>query len=119
MIGTRYFDGDIIKFSSHFMVQCFFIQVWNVDQMGLQLEIPPGRKIMIGGTKKIIRPVQHIDATIHSFTIHIQMKASGILARKLPVILYEPVGLDERRFFSMSLKMIAFESLIHGQVIIK
>lgn len=78
--------------------QCeiFIIQIWNADQMGLQLEIPAGRKIMIRGTKKIIRPVQRIDTTIHSFTIHIQMKATGKLAPRLPVILYEPVDLPKR-----------------------
>lgn len=65
--------------------------------MGLQLEMPPGRKIMIRGTKKIIRPVQRIDpTTIHSFTMHIQIKASGKLAPKLPVILYEPVNSPKR-----------------------
>lgn len=64
--------------------------------MGLQLIIPPGRKIILRGTKKIIRSVQCIDTKIHSFTIHIQMKASGKLSRKLPVFLYESVDLAKR-----------------------
>lgn len=64
--------------------------------MGLQLEIPPGRTLTIRGTKKVIRKVQRVNATTHSYTVHIQLNASGKLAPKLPVILYEPTGLPKR-----------------------
>lgn len=64
--------------------------------MGLQLEIPPGRTLTIRGTKKVIRTVQRVNATTHSYTIHVQMNASGRLAPKLPVILYEPSGVPKR-----------------------
>lgn len=64
--------------------------------MGLQLEIPPGRTLTIRGTKKVIRNVQRINATTHSFTIHVQMCASGRLSPKLPVVLYEPSGMPQR-----------------------
>lgn len=60
--------------------------------MGLQLEIPPGRTLTIRGTKKVVRQVQRINATAHSYTVHIQMKASGELPKKLPIVLYEPSG---------------------------
>lgn len=64
--------------------------------MGLQLEIPPGRTLTIRGTKKVIRNVQRINATTHSYTVHIQMCASGKLSRKLPVVLYEPTDMPQR-----------------------
>lgn len=48
--------------------------------MGLKLEIPPGRTLTIRGTKKVIRKVQRVNATTHSYTIHVQMNASGKLA---------------------------------------
>ena len=70
--------------------------MWNADQMGLQLEIPPGRTLTIRGTKKVIRTVQRVNATTHSYTIHVQINASGKLAPKLPVVLYEPAGLPKR-----------------------
>lgn len=64
--------------------------------MGLQLEIPPGRTLTVRGTKKVVRTVQRTNATTHSYTIHVQMNASGKLAPKLPVVLYEPAGLPKR-----------------------
>lgn len=64
--------------------------------MGLQLEIPPGRTLTIRGTKKVIRRVQRINATTHSYTVHIQMNASGKLPPKLPIVLYEPAGMPKR-----------------------
>lgn len=64
--------------------------------MGLQLEIPPGRTLTIRGTKKVIRKVQRLNATTHSYTIHVQMNASGKLAPRLPVVLYEPSGMPKR-----------------------
>lgn len=64
--------------------------------MGLQLEIPPGRTLTIRGTKKVIRNVQRINATTHSYTVHIQMCASEKLSRKLPVVLYEPTDMPQR-----------------------
>lgn len=72
------------------------IQIWNADQMGLQLEISPGRTSTIRRTKKVIRKVQRVIATTHSYTVHIQLNASGKLAQKLPVVLYEPAGLPKR-----------------------
>lgn len=64
--------------------------------MGLQLEIPAGRTLTIRGTKKVLRTVQRINATTHSFTVHIQLNASGKLCPKLPVVLYEPAGMPKR-----------------------
>lgn len=64
--------------------------------MGLQLEIPPGRTLTIRGTKKVLRKVQRKNATSHSYTVHIQVNASGKLAPKLPVVLYEPVSMPKR-----------------------
>lgn len=64
--------------------------------MGLQLEIPPGRTLTIRGTKKVIRKVQRVNATTHSYTVHIQLNSSGKLSPKLPVVLYEPSGLPKR-----------------------
>lgn len=64
--------------------------------MGLELEIPPGRTLTIRGTKKVIRKVQRMNATTHSYTVHIQMCASGKLSPKLPVVLYEPVAMPKR-----------------------
>lgn len=64
--------------------------------MGLQLEIPPGRTLTIRGTKKVIRRVQRVNATTHSYTVHIQLNASGKLSSKLPVVLYEPEDMPKR-----------------------
>lgn len=64
--------------------------------MGLKLEIPPGRTLTIRGTKKVIRKVQRVNATTHSYTIHVQMNASGKLAPKLPIVLYEPSEMPKR-----------------------
>lgn len=64
--------------------------------MGLHLEIPPGRTLTIRGTKKVIRTVQRINATTHSYTIHVQMNASGRLPSKLPIVLYEPADVPKR-----------------------
>lgn len=50
----------------------------------------------IRGTKKVIRTVQRVNATTHSYTIHVQMNASGKIAAKLPVVLYEPSGMPKR-----------------------
>lgn len=60
--------------------------------MGLQLEISPGRTLTIRGTKKVIRRVQRLNAITHSYTVHINLKASGELPEKLPIVLYEPSG---------------------------
>lgn len=64
--------------------------------MGLQLEIPPGRTLTIRGTKKVIRKVQRVNATTHSYTVHIQLNASGKLPEKLPIVLYEPADMPKR-----------------------
>lgn len=64
--------------------------------MGLQLEVTSGRTLTVRGTKKVIRRVQRVNATTHSFTTHIQMNASGRLASKLPVVLYEPSGVPKK-----------------------
>lgn len=64
--------------------------------MGLQLELPPGRTVSVRLTKKVIQPVQRTNATTHSYTINVQMNASGELSAKLPVIVYEPAGLPKR-----------------------
>ena len=64
--------------------------------MGIQLEIPPGRTLTIRGTKKVIRKVQRTNATTHSYTVHIQLNASGRLPEKLPVVLYEPADMPKR-----------------------
>lgn len=64
--------------------------------MGIQLEIPPGRTLTIRGTKKVIRKVQRVNATTHSYTIHVQMNASGKLPFKLPIILYEPAEMPKK-----------------------
>lgn len=64
--------------------------------MGLQLEIPPGRTLTVRGTKKVIRKVQRINATTHSYTVHIQMNANGQLCPTLPVVLYEPSDMPKR-----------------------
>lgn len=53
----------------------FLIQIWNADQMGLQLEVTSGRTLAIRGTKKVYSTVQRINATTHSYTIHVQLKA--------------------------------------------
>lgn len=64
--------------------------------MGLQLEIPPGRTLTLRGTKKVIRKVQRVNATTHSYTVHVQMNASGKLPKKLPIVLYEPADMPKR-----------------------
>lgn len=64
--------------------------------MGVQVEVTSGRTLAIRGTKKIVRRVQRVNATTHSYTMHIQMNASGFLAKRLPVILYEPSGVPRR-----------------------
>lgn len=64
--------------------------------MGLQLEIPAGRTLTVRGTKKVTRRVQRTNATTHSYTVHIQLNASGKLSPKLPVVLYEPEGMPKR-----------------------
>lgn len=64
--------------------------------MGVQLEVTSGRTVAIRGTKKVIRKVQRVNATTHSYTIHIQMNAFGFLAPKLPIVLYEPSGVPKR-----------------------
>lgn len=64
--------------------------------MGLQLEVTYGRTLAIRGTKKVVRTVQRINPTTHSYTIHIQMNAAGYLCSKLPVVLYEPSGVPKR-----------------------
>lgn len=64
--------------------------------MGLQLEIPPGRTLTIRGTKKVIRRVQRVNATTHSYTVHIQLNASGKLSPVLAVVLYEPADVPKR-----------------------
>lgn len=63
--------------------------------MGLQLEIVSGRTLTIRGTKKVIRVVQRQNATTHSYTVHINLNASGFLTQKLPVVLYEPTGIPQ------------------------
>lgn len=64
--------------------------------MGIQLEIPTGRTLTIRGTKKVVRKVQRINATTHSYTVHVQLNASGRLPSKLPIVLYEPAGMPQR-----------------------
>lgn len=64
--------------------------------MGLQLEIPTGRALTVKGSKKVIHNLQHISDTTHSYTIQIQMCASGKLSSKLPVVLYELVDVPKR-----------------------
>lgn len=64
--------------------------------MGLQLGIPPGRILTIRRTKKLVRKVQRVNATTHSYTVQIQLNASGKLSPKLPVVLYEPEGMPKR-----------------------
>lgn len=64
--------------------------------MGLQLTITSDRTLSIRGTKKIVHKVPCVSVTTYNYTIHIQMQASGCLAPKLPVILYEPSGIPKR-----------------------
>lgn len=64
--------------------------------MGIQLEIPPGRTLTIRGTKKVLRKVQRANAITHSYTVHIQLNASGELPKKLPIVLYEPNDMPKR-----------------------
>lgn len=70
--------------------------MWNCDQMGLQLEVVSGRTLAIRGTKKVITTVQRLNATTHSYTVHIQLKASGSVSPKLPIVLYEPGGVPKK-----------------------
>ena len=69
------------------------IQVWNVDQMGIQLETTSGRTHTFRNTKKVVRTVQRMNATTHSLTLHITLCSSGELPEKLPVVLYEASGI--------------------------
>lgn len=91
--------------------------------MGLQLEIPPGRALTIRGTKKVVRKVQRMNATTHSYTIHVQMNASGRLATKLPIVLYEPAGLPKRAKDSLphyrNLHVYSSQSGLMGSAIAK
>lgn len=64
--------------------------------MGIQLEIPPGRTLTIRGTKKVVRKIQRQNATTHSYTVHIQLNASGKLPAKLPIVLYEPTEMPKK-----------------------
>lgn len=41
------------------------------------------------GTKKVLRNVQRKNATTHSYTVHIQLNASGELPKKLPIVLFD------------------------------
>lgn len=64
--------------------------------MGLQLEVVSGRTLAIRGTKKVYSAIQRINATTHSYTIHVQLKASGAISPKLPIVLYEPQGAPKK-----------------------
>lgn len=72
-----------------------FPQIWNADQMGLQLEVTSGRTLTIRGMKKVACTVQRMNATTHSYTVQITLNASGFLPEKLPVILHETTGLPK------------------------
>lgn len=63
--------------------------------MGLQLEITSGRTLTIRGTKKVVRRVQRVNATTHSYTIHTTLNASGFIPQKLPVVLFERTGVPQ------------------------
>lgn len=60
--------------------------------MALQLEVISGRSLTIRGCKKLIRKVQRQNATTHSYTIHVTLRADGTIMDKLPIVLYLPAG---------------------------
>lgn len=64
--------------------------------MGLQLKIGPRRTLTIRGFTKEILKVQRINATTHSYIMHIQLNASDKLPPKLPIVLYESADFPKR-----------------------
>lgn len=64
--------------------------------MGIHLETTSGRTLTIKGQKQVMRQIQRQAPTTHSYTVHINLRADGNLANRLPVVLYEPKGAPKK-----------------------
>ena len=61
-----------------------------MDQMGISLELTPGRTLAPKGVKRVEVAVQRINATTHSLTIQPEISAAGQLMNPLLVVFAEP-----------------------------
>lgn len=67
-------------------------QVYNADQMGVQLEMPSTRTLSFTGEKITIGLIKSHNAVTHSYTVQPTISAAGELTTPVFLCLKEPSG---------------------------